>query len=401
MISASHQVKSRARLAVGALLASVLMLSGCSEEKQQAMPAPGVSVIAVQNEAVGDYQEFVARAEAVDQVNLMARVEGFLTKRNFTEGQPVRKEQLLFEIDPKPYIADLKKAEADLASSKAELIKAKKDLVRIKDLFNKGHVSQSDLDTQVSTEAQALASVKAAEAGLDTAQLNLGYTQVKAPFDGKIGKARYSTGNLVGPGSDPLATVSSVDPIYVTFQVNEKQLVDHIQQSGNNNGDKFRLTLRLPNGQDYGQDGTFNFADTTIDQTTGTLTLRAQFPNKSGLLYPGLYVTLMTESKDKQQMPVIPQFAVQENQSGRFVLVVGENNTAAIRQVEMGRRIGPMWAVKSGLKIDEKVVVEGLQKVKAGAKVRPSPVTIDHQTGAIIRPQPQSTGQAGQSVQGK
>ena len=380
--------KASRKLPIAVLASSLFFLSGCDNNKQpqQAqMPPPGVSVIDVANQQVGNYQEFVARTEAVDTVELRARVEGFLVKREFTEGQSVDKEQLLFEIDPKPYQAAVKRAEADLSSSKADLIKAKRDLKRSKDLFKKGHLSQANYDAQISTEARAEASVHAAEAGLETAKLNLGYTDIRAPFEGQIGKSRYSLGNLVSQTSEPLATLTSVDPIYVNFQVDEKQLINHLEKNANRDTSEqhFQLTLRLPNGHDYDREGTFNFADTVVDETTGTLTLRAEFPNPEGILFPGLYVTLISESKEKQSLPVIPQAAVQENQSGRFVLAVNADNQAEVRQITTGRRINAMWAVTSGLKAGEKIIIEGLQKVRAGAKVTPTAVKVDPQTGVV------------------
>ncbi len=383
------------------LLAVVFLLSACSQEEEQQqrkMPPPAVSVIQVTTQDVGDYQEFVARTEAVDTVELRARVEGFLTKREFIEGQTVNGNQLLFEIDRKPYMASLRKAEADLASSKADKVKAEKDLIRSKDLYKKGHISQADLDAQTSNQARSAASVQAAEAGLETAQLNLGYTLIYAPFKGQIGKARYSIGNLVGASSEPLATLTSVDPIYVNFQVDEKQLVSHLQKNAGNrdSGDQFNMSLRLPNGQNYDQAGRFNFADTRVDETTGTLTLRASFPNPDGILFPGLYVTLISESQDTTKLSVIPQAAVQENQSGRFVLVVNADNQVETRQLVMGRRLNAMWAVKTGLNTGESIIVDGLQKARPGATVNPVIVKIDPATGAIER-----TPQRQQSVQEK
>ena len=375
------------------LLVSLILLTGtltgCGNEQEQQMqaPPPAVSVINVSEQPVGDYSEYVARTEAVDTVSLRARVEGFLTQRDFIEGQTVVKDQLLFEIDRQPYVAALKKAEADLASAKAERVKADKDLQRSKDLFRKGHISQADLDTQTSNEARAEASVQAAEAGLETARLNLGYTHIAAPFEGQVGRARYSVGNLVGPTSEPLATLTSIDPIYVNFQVDEKRLVSHLQTTGGQRNDdegRFDMRLRLPNGSDYDRSGKFNFADTRVDETTGTLTLRAKFPNPQGIIVPGLFVTLIVESHEKVDRPVIPQSAVQENQSGRFVLVVDAEQQVITRQVEMGRRIGPMWVVTDGLKAGEQIIVEGLQKVRPGVKVQPSMVDIDPETGAIL-----------------
>ena len=401
MKSIMSHARQRHWLPVGLLMAaSVFVLSGCDQtpQQQQQMPAPAVSVIDVTTQPVGQYQEFVARTEAVKTVDLRARVEGFLTKRNFIEGQTVKEGQLLFEIDPLPYKAALKKAEADLASAKAERTKAEKDLIRSKDLFQKGHISQADLDAQTSNQARAAAAVQAADAGLETAKLNLGYTRIYAPFSGQVGRAVFSVGNLVGPGSGSLATLTTVDPTYVTFQVDERAMINHLQRSGGQRSDAglYDMTLRLPNGTTYGERGKFNFADTQVDQTTGTLTLRAVFPNPNGLIVPGLYVTLIVESHDKENLPVIPQSAVQENQSGRFVLIVNNENQVETRQVEMGRRMGPLWAVRSGLNAGEQIIVEGLQKVRPGVDVQPNLVTVDPETGGIFMPaQAGTNGQQG------
>ncbi|WP_020585100.1 efflux RND transporter periplasmic adaptor subunit [Endozoicomonas elysicola] len=387
-------------LPIGALATSILFLAGCSEDKQQQqhqMPPPAVSVFNVADQEVGEYHEFVARSEAIDVVDIRARVEGFLVERNFTEGGLVEKDQLLYEIDRAPFIAALKGAEAQLASSKANLVNAQKNLERGRDLVKKGFISQADFDMQTSTEAQAVAGVEAAEASLETAQINLSYTRITAPFKGEIGKSTYSVGNLVGPTSQPLATLTSMDPIYVTFQVDERQLISHMMDNAMAAGQKadaeeeapieekeeFKLTLKLPNGQEYNQPGTFRFADTQVDETTGTLTLRASFPNPHGIILPGLYVNLQAESNAKTMQPMIPQAAVQQNQSGHFVLVVTPENTVETRQVTLGRRIGAMWVVTKGLKANEHIIVQGLQKVRPGAKVTPGLVTVNPTTGTI------------------
>ena len=350
------------------------------------MPPPAVSVIKVEDQPVGVYKEFVARTEAVKTVELRARVEGFLVKRDFIEGQIVDKGQLLFEIDQRPFFADLNKARADLASARAELDNARKTLVRNRDLFQKGHISQADLDNQTSNEARAKAAVQAAQATVETARLNLSYTEIKAPFKGHIGRAQYSVGNLVGLSSQPLATLTSIDPFYVSFQVDEKTVVTHVQPGGSDLSEEnkqYDMHIRLPNGALYKYEGKLNFADTRVDETTGTLTLRAEFPDPDRVIVPGLYVTMILESRDKKELPVIPQSSVQENQSGRFVLSLDKDNKVQTRQVELGRRIGPMWVVESGLKVGETIIVEGLQKVRAGVQVSPTLVKINGETGTI------------------
>nr|MDT0251459.1 efflux RND transporter periplasmic adaptor subunit [Endozoicomonas sp.] len=218
MIAKISALKPGKWFPVGALATSLLLLAGCSDDQpqqQQQMPPPAVSVITVTEQEVGNYQEFVARSEAIDAVDIRARVDGFLVKRNFTEGGLVEKGQLLYEIDRAPFEAALKGAKAQLASSEANLTNAQKNLERSRDLVKKGFISQADFDMQTSTEAQAVAGVEVSEASLETAKINLGYTRITAPFKGEIGKSTYSVGNLVGPTSQPLATLTSMDPIYV------------------------------------------------------------------------------------------------------------------------------------------------------------------------------------------
>lgn len=381
-------------LPLGAITVA-LLLSGCNDDTphQHQAPPPAVSVVNVEAKPVGSMYSFVARSEAVNQADILARVEGYMISRDFVEGGKVKKGQLLFAIDNAPFIAALNAAKAQLASSKASYINAKKNLARAKDLIRKGAMSQSDYDNQVNTEAQAAASVQQAQANLETAKINLSYTKITAPFDGNIGKSVYSVGNLIGPTSQKLATVTSMDPIYVTFEVDERQLVGHML-SGSDQGtamreadikDKgdFTLNLKLPNGQKYRHAGTFGFANTQVDETTGTLTMRATFPNPDGIILPGLYLTLDAESTEKETLPLIPQAAVQQNQSGYFVLVVTKDNKVETRQVTLGRRIGAMWAVEGGLKANERIIVEGLQKARPGTVVTPAMATIDPVTGAI------------------
>ena len=411
MISTLFRRKFSGWLPISVLATSALILTGCSEEKSQhrQMPPPAVSVFSVTDQKVGDYYEYVGRSEAINSVDIRARVEGFLVKRNFTEGGTVDQGQLLYEIDRAPFEAALKGAKAQLTSSQASLINARKSLSRTQDLIKRGAISQSDYDNQVSAEAQAAAAVQLAQANLETAQLNLGYTRINAPFRGAIGKSNFSVGNLINPTSGTLATLTSMDPIYVTFQVDERQLISHLIKNPNARSGAsqvpiesaleekgaFTLSLKLPNGQEYNQPGTFSFADTQVNETMGTLTLRATFPNPEGIILPGLYVTVQAESTAKTPLPLIPQSSVQQDQGGHFVLVIKPDNTVESRHVELGRRINAMWAVKSGLKPGEQIIVQGLQKVRVGGKVNPTLVTVNPTTGtisALTKPQA-TTGQ--------
>ena len=388
-------------LPTAALTLGLALLAGCSDDQanpqqaQHQMPAPSVSVVAVSEQPVGSYSEFVARTEASETVDLRARVDGFIEKRGFIEGDTVQKDQLLFLIDQAPFKAALSQAKANMSSAQAEEVRAKADLDRGRELFPQGHISKSDLDRLVSAEAQAKANVQASKAQLETARINLSYTEIRAPFSGRIGKATYSVGNLVGPSSSALAELIKLDPIYVNFQVNEKALITYQQsrqRSANNpNGDtnnEVDLSLKLPNGSIYPEEGTFEFADIRVEETTGTVNLRASFPNPDKLLLPGLYTTLMVDSTQKENMPLIPQASVQENQQGRFVLVVNQENKVETRIIKTGRRIGPMWVVTSGLNAGEKVIVAGLQKVRPGVTVNPALKVINTTTGTLSDPEP-------------
>jgi len=387
--------KSRRRLPINytlpvssAMLMVLLTACGQPDQQQQTMPAPAVSVVQVSADEVGNYQEFVARTEASKEVALVARVEGELIQREFEEGSVAQEQQLLLKIDPSVYQASLDSAMADLSSREAAAKTAERDLKRGQDVFKDGYLSQADLDKLLSNEQQAKAAVKVAQAALEKAQLNLGYTEIKAPFSGQIGRVNYSVGNVVGPNSGPLATLTAVDPIYVNFQVKEADFISYQQKhTGITDPSQVPIDLKLllPNNTEYGLNGRLDFADTKIEQGMGTIQMRAVFDNPNKLILPGLFVTLIIESKDKRELPLIPQAAVQENQQGKFVLVVADNKVVQ-RQVKLGRRINAMWVVESGVDVGEQIIIEGLQKVRAGGEVKPVVKSIDPVTGAISAP---------------
>ncbi|PVZ65391.1 efflux RND transporter periplasmic adaptor subunit [Pelagibaculum spongiae] len=369
---------------------TLLWLTGCNQSSapvSQKAVSPAVLVSQVELAPVAFQQRFIARTEPVDQANLKARVEGYLIARHFKEGESVNKGQLLFEIDPKPLSAVLKQTQAQLKQAQAGLRKSTRDLKRSKPLYRKGVVSQAEYDKIISEKEQAQALVESASAQVETAEINLQYTKISAPFDGMIGKANFSIGALVSPSSDGLATITRLDPMYVTFQLEEKQLVNFMQQSSQastkEKGD-INLSLELANGSIYAEQGKFSFPDTALNQSTGTLTMRASFPNPKMVLIPGYFVTLRAESIDTTQQPLIPQSAVQQDQQGYYVMLADQNNRIIRKSVKLGRRINAMWAVTAGLTGGEKLVVEGLQKIRSGIEVIAKAATVDNKTGAIL-----------------
>ncbi|SFM71075.1 efflux RND transporter periplasmic adaptor subunit [Marinobacter zhejiangensis] len=379
----------RSFTAVSCLIVTSLLLTACDNPQQQtSSPPPAVTVYTVASQPIGDYREFVARTSASQEVDLRARVEGEITQINFTEGGTVEAGQLLFEIDPKPYQAALERARADLSAARASATQAAADFQRGQELSPRGFISQSDLDKLRAATDQTKASVEGAQALLEEAQLNLGYTSITAPFDGQIGKHLYDVGTLVGPSSAPLATLQSIDPIFVDFQLEEGTYVSYLQQQANNTDESGQpaldLSLRLPNNEIYGELGSLNFADTRIDSTVGSVNIRAEFPNPDGLILPGLYVTLIAESQDKAEAPLIPQSSVQESQLGFFVLTLNDQSQIEQTIVTMGRRIGAMWVVESGLDSGQQIVIEGLQKVRSGITVTAVEKTVDPQTGVVM-----------------
>lgn len=364
-----------------------LALSACGQkESPPKPPAPAVSVYQLQSQEVGSYREFVARTEAFKEANLRARVEGELLELNFREGTVVEKGQVLLKIDPAAYNTALDSAKAGLNSKLSSEDNAVRNLKRANELIGDGYISQSDFDKLTTEESQAKANVASAKAAVEKAELDLSYTTIIAPFTGLIGKVNYDVGNVIGPNSDVLVTLTITDPIHVNFQLEESLYVSYLQEHKDANATSdvdIDFSLRLPNNSEYGHKGVLDFADTKIDQGMGTVELRASFPNNDGVIIPGLFVTLIAESKSKNNTVLVPQAAVQEGQQGKFVLVVDDQNKVKQRPVILGRRINAMWAVEKGLETNENVIVEGLQKVRPGVDVQPVMKKVDVLTGTI------------------
>ena len=352
-----------------------IVLSACEQQIAHEMPPPAVLVETISNKPINPGFDFVGRTEAVEDVNIRSRVEGYLLQVRFTEGEVIDKDTLLFEIDPQPYRADAARAKAELARAHAEMTVARKNFSRGKKLRPKGTISEAEFEELKGKHDTGVALVDAAEAALESAELNLSYTKVYAPITGRIGRKTLSIGDLATP-SDSLATLVQQDPIYVTFQVSEKTIVSTMEASreaGLNSRAMPKLVpfLTLPNGSQYPHPGKLNFLDNRVDPATGTVTVRTEFPNTEGLLIPGQYVGISVRNENPRTAIVVPQRAVQEDQMGRFVLLVDEANIVHISRVNLGSRIKTEWVVESGLAVGDRVIVDGIQKVRVGQGVVP------------------------------
>lgn len=332
---------------------------------------PSVVVAPIESRDVTPSFTFVGRIEAVDRVDLRARVQGYVEERHFREGGEVKAGELLFTLEKAPYQVVVDQRLADLAGAKATLKEAEAELKRKQDLVGRGVLSEAELDTAEADATTANANVLQAEAALRAAELDLSYTEITSPFDGRIGEASYSVGSLVGTNSEPLATVTSIDPIYVTIAISEKELIDARRQGIDIENPPVAPHLTLSDGSRYEHDGDFDFLGTEVNQSTDTVRARAVFPNPEQVLLPGQFVSVVVRQKATQTALVVPQIAVQEDQQGRFVLVVNQANEVEVRRLTVGDQIDGVWVIEDGLAEGETVIVQGLQKVRPDMTVNP------------------------------
>jgi membrane fusion protein (multidrug efflux system) len=330
-----------------------------------------------------DQRERVGQVQAVEDVELRARITGFLEEEAFEEGSDVEKGQLLFVIEPDPYRAEVKAAEADLARAAAALQEAQLELDRTRQLRRRNVQSEAALDAAVAKEAEAQAELLAAQARLTRAQLDLSYTEIRAPIAGRVGRSRFSPGDLIEPTSGPLTTLAKLDPIYVYWQVPEQVLLDFRRRNlerTRRGEEPIEVTarLRFQDGSFYEHRGVWDFLDNRVEPTTGTQTARAVFPNPDRILLPGQYARVLVEVGQPRETLVIPQSAVQEDQAGRFVLVVDGEDRAVLRRVEMGARQDIYWEVREGLAEGERVIYQGVQKAQPGQTVDPMSLRPEH-----------------------
>jgi membrane fusion protein (multidrug efflux system) len=361
-------------------LLGLLLVSGCGETEQApaaAPPPPAVSVVEVEPQDVTPSAQFVGRVVAIDQVDLRARVQGFLEQRLFTEGQQVNKGDLLYVIEQPPFQAQVDEANADLARAEASVAETAATLERVQQASGSGAVSKQELDQARANDQRAQAEVLAAKAQLEIAKLNLSYTEIIAPIDGRIGFTNYTIGNLVGPDSGTLATIVSEDPIYVTFPVSSRIILEVRQQAiAAGKPNEFVVRAQMSDGTTYAHPGKVNFLNIQADQTTDTITVRAEFANPEGLLVAGEFVNVAVERAKPEERLVVPQAALQLDQAGSYVLVVDGQDQVEQRRVQTGQAFGANLVVNSGLQSGERVIVEGIQKVRPGMKVEASVVPL-------------------------
>lgn len=364
-----------------AALALSALVAACTESQGTAQTAPApppaaVSVVRVAPEALPILNELPGRIAPTRIAEVRPRVSGIVVERVFTQGTLVREGDVLYRIDPAPFRVQVASAEATLQRAKAVQLQARQHADRQKELRERNIASAQQFDNAVAQLAQADADVAAAEAGLAAAKLNLAYADVTAPITGRIGRALVTEGALVGANSPQnLATIQQLDPVYADFTQSANELIRlrRLLAAGALTSPapgEARVRLRYDDGSEYPHPGRLLFSEAAVDETTGQVTLRGEFPNPNGDLLPGMYVRVLLEQGVQNDAIAVPQQAVQRDAGGRAqVFVVRDDNTTELRPVRLGRVVGDRWVVEDGLKAGERVIVEGFQKIRPGAVV--------------------------------
>src|SRR5215472_15563756 len=336
-----------------------------------AQPAgpPAVLVQPAELRSMTKQFEFVGRAEALEKVDLRARVQGFLGPRLFKDGDEVKEGQLVFAIEKEPFETAVDQRRAQLAAAQATLANADQQLARTAELTRKGNAPVAQLDQRTAEQAQAKAAVMEAEANLREAQIQLSYTEITTPISGRIGRAAVSPGNLIGPDSGVLATVVQENPMQVLFSVTQREMLEARRDAGSNG--KVRARVRLADGSLYDEGGRIDFLDVQVNPRTDGQIVRAMFPNPDGMLTNGQTVRVIIEQKGGAKVVVIPEAAIAMDQTGPYVFVVGQDDKIEQRRLHLGVGREGLAVVDEGLKPGERVVVQGQQRIRAGMTVAP------------------------------
>jgi membrane fusion protein (multidrug efflux system) len=358
-----------------AIIAATTILAGCGEvnNTQRGSQAP---LVVTQDVAVIDYQpskSYIGRIEAVEDTNITAQISGYLKARHFEEGQMVEKGQLLYSIEPSSFEAQLASAKATLAQAKASLKKAELDHQRGNNLLPRGSISQSEFDALTAALLGARAELEAANAQLKLAEVNLSYTQIRAPFSGRISDTKVSTGDLVSPSSGVLTTLVSLDPVHTSFSVSERERLamgmDRVKGDGSAESSRVEVQLELENGEFFEHLGQLDFLGNRIDTKTGTIAMRAIVSNPDHKLLPGQHIKVKLRDKNARDVIVVPRRAVQTDLEGDFVMITSEGNIAERRNVELGPQVEQGIIIREGLEQNDTVITQGLQRIRNGVEV--------------------------------
>jgi membrane fusion protein (multidrug efflux system) len=377
-------------LSASAITFGTILFGALASAQAQPAPAapPAVGVIEAVNRPVTESSEFLGRIEATNRVSVVARVTAFLEKRTFNEGAEVKTGDLLYRLERGPFEADLASKQAQVAQLQATLVNAKLTTDRAKTLLSGPAGQQSTYDAAIATQQSLEAQVQAAQAQVQLSQINLDYTEIHSPIDGKIGRTAVTDGNVVTPSSGVLTTIVSQDPMYVTFPVSVREALTLRERYATRGGFKaVIIRVRLPDGRIFDQTGQLNFVNNTIAQNTDTITLRGTIPNPTlhddpatpggtvRELTDNEFVTVDLEGIKPVEVLAIPRSAVLSDQQGEYVFVVGADNKAEQRRIKLGQSTSTIAAVTSGISLGEKVIVEGLQKVRPNQPVAPGPAS--------------------------
>lgn len=386
-------------LAVVLMLSGSLALTGCDDKpaQQGAQQMPEVGIVTLKSAPLQITTELPGRTSAYRVAEVRPQVSGIILKRNFTEGSDIQAGVSLYQIDPATYQATYESAKGDLAKAQAAANMDQLTVKRYQKLLGNKYISQQDYDTAVATAQQSNAAVVAAKAAVETARINLAYTKVTSPISGRIGKSAVTEGALVQNGqTTALATVQQLDPIYVDVTQSSNDFLRLKQELANGklqqeNG-KAKVELVTNDGLKYPQNGTLEFSDVTVDQTTGSITLRAIFPNPDHTLLPGMFVRARLEEGVNPDAILVPQQGVTRTPRGdASAMVVGEDDKVEVRQITATQAIGDKWLVTEGLKTGDRVIISGLQKVKPGVQVKAQEVVSDEKQQAAGNAQSEQT----------